>query len=371
MRTVILCALLVTVSVVSFAQMEHGRVIQHAEIRMLRIQGKSVVEIHAELVQIHGGHALSISTVRRWYHKFQQGVADFSVKKTGGHVTKVTPAKLQQIQNILAQDNTTCICMIAQQTSLSLRTIHHTLRNRLQLKKRPAKWIPHLLNQAQKTRRMRMAQDLLQRFQCAPTLQSRVITGDESWFSCYEPLMRRSSSSWLRRNQRHPHKPVRDCYVRKVMLVVFWDAQGVVHREFVLNGRGVNTDYYLEVMRTLRQQIRWRRTARWRRNSFWIHHDGAPAHRADPVVQFLQQTRTHILPHPPYSPDLAPSDFFLFACMKKNLRGVTFANIGELQRRVDQELGLITAAEFNHAMTVSWTNRLRKCVAAQGNYFES
>ncbi len=216
-----------------------------------------------------------------------------------------------------------------------------------------------------------MAQDLLNRFQHAPTLQARVITGDESWFSCYEPLMRRSSLSWLRRNQRRPHKAVRDRYVRRVMLVVFWDSQGVVHCEFVPNGRGVNTDYYLEVMCTLRQRICQRRTARWRRNSFWIHHDGAPAHRADPVVQFLQQTRTHVLPHPPYSPDLTPSDFFLFARMKKNLCGVTFPNIRELQQRVDQELGLITAAEFHHAMTVSWTNRLRKCVAAQGDYFET
>ncbi len=67
--------------------------------------------------------------------------------------------------------------------------------------------------------------------------------------------MRRSSSSWLRRNQCQPYKPVHDHYVRKVMLVVFWDAQGVVHHEFVPNGRGVNTDYYLEVMHTLRHSM--------------------------------------------------------------------------------------------------------------------
>ncbi len=350
--------------------MENGKLIQCAEVRVLRIQGKTVAQIHSELVRLHRGNALSVSTVRRWYRKFQQGVVDFSVKKPGGRLTKVTPEKLQQIRGILDNDPTTCIRVIAAQTGLSLRTVHHTLRNKMELTKRPAKWIPHLLTQAQRDRRARMARDLLARFRRAPTIQTRVITGDESWFSCYEPHMRRSMSAWLRKNETRPHKVFQDRYVKKVMLVIFWDAKGIVHHEFVPQRQGVNKDYYLEVMRTLRERIRRRRTVMWRRNSFWIHHDGAPAHQADNVVNFLENTGSHLLPHPPYSPDLAPSDSFLFARLKKNLWGHIFQDIAELQRRVDQEIGLITVEEFNHAMTDSWSKRLQKCVDANGDYFE-
>ncbi len=157
--TVLLCF-----SVFQDTEMQHGKLIQHAEVRVLRIQGKTVAQIHAELVRLHGGHALSVSTVHRWFRKFQQGVVDFSVKKTGRCLTKVTPAKLDQIRRILEQDPTTCIRVIATQTGLSLRTIHHTLRNKMNLHKRPAKWIPHLLTQAQRDRRERMAHDLLARF---------------------------------------------------------------------------------------------------------------------------------------------------------------------------------------------------------------
>ncbi len=89
--------------------MEHGKLIQQEEICVLRIQGKSIAQIHAELVRLHGGHTLSLSTVRQWFCKFQQGVADFSMKKTSGRLTKVTPQKLDQIRDILARDNTTCI----------------------------------------------------------------------------------------------------------------------------------------------------------------------------------------------------------------------------------------------------------------------
>jgi hypothetical protein len=42
-----------------------------------------------------------------------------------------------------------------------------------------------------------------------------------------------------------------------------------------------------------------------------------------------------ILPHPPYSPDLAPSDYHLFRCLTNNLRGVSFNNDAELQNWLD------------------------------------
>ncbi len=91
------------------SNMEHSKVMQRAEVRIFRIQGKTVAEAHSELLRLHGGHALSVSTVRRWFKKFAAGVRDISVKKTGGHLTKLTPAKLAELRRILDEDNTMCI----------------------------------------------------------------------------------------------------------------------------------------------------------------------------------------------------------------------------------------------------------------------
>ncbi len=351
--------------------MEDSKLTQRAEISLLRIQGWSVSEAHQELLRIHGQSALSLSTVHRWFCKFDHGVQDFSVKKTGGQISKVTPEVVNKVKELLAEDNTMCLRVISNRTGLSLRTIHHIIRNKLELKKRPAKWIPHALSDAQKRTRLRMARGLLTRFCCTPSLHDRVITGDESWFFCYELETKRSTSAWLSKNEDRPPKPVRDRYVRKVMLIIFWDSQGVVHREFVPDGKGVNAQVYLQTMRQLREKIRRHRLPFWCRQNFWLHHDGAPAHHSALVTNFLQATGTNLLPHPPYSPDLAPSDFFLFARMKRNMRGEVFASVEDLIKRVDFEIGQVAHWEFQHTLRESWLKRLEKCVEKRGNYFES
>ena len=98
--------------------------------------------------------------MRWWFKKFTAGVRDISVKKTGGRLTKLTPAKLAELQALLDEDNTMCIRVIARRTGLSLRTVHHALRNKLKLTKCPAKWVPHALSDQQKQHRVTMAHDL-------------------------------------------------------------------------------------------------------------------------------------------------------------------------------------------------------------------
>jgi len=48
-----------------------------------------------------------------------------------------------------------------------------------------------------------------------------------------------------------------------------------------------------------------------------LHHDNAAPHTAKVVTKYLKQERVNVLPHPPYSPDLAFCDFFLFSNLKK------------------------------------------------------
>jgi histone-lysine N-methyltransferase SETMAR len=52
-----------------------------------------------------------------------------------------------------------------------------------------------------------------------------------------------------------------------------------------------------------------------------LHHDNAPAHASLLMRDFLTNMNTSVLPLPPYSPDLAPADFFLFPKLKSNLKG--------------------------------------------------
>ena len=55
------------------------------------------------------------------------------------------------------------------------------------------------------------------------------------------------------------------------------------------------------------------------------------------------------VPHPPYSPDLAPCDFWLFSKLKEKLRGCRYEKIEEMKEAVTKVIGTLTQEDFNEA----------------------
>ena len=76
-----------------------------------------------------------------------------------------------------------------------------------------------------------------------------------------------------------------------------------------------------------------------------------------------------LLPHPPYSPDLAICDFWLFPNLKNNLRGVKFESREELRYAVDRQLREMSRDGLQHVYA-AWIERWSKCIACTGRYFE-
>ena len=67
-----------------------------------------------------------------------------------------------------------------------------------------------------------------------------------------------------------------------------------------------------------------KRRSRTRNRGLLLHHENAVAHREAATQEFLHVERVQQLENPPYSPDLAPCDFFVFPFMKSKLHGVRF-----------------------------------------------
>lgn len=100
-----------------------------------------------------------------------------------------------------------------------------------------------------------------------------------------------------------------------------------------------------------------------------FHQDNAPPHRAARVHQFFDDNNIEVVPHAPYSPDLAPSDFWLFPAMKDTLRGRTFSSRSALATAIFQWSERTPKEAFAAAMQ-SWRERCEKCVRLQGDYVE-
>jgi hypothetical protein len=124
------------------------------------------------------------------------------------------------------------------------------------------------------------------------------------------------------------------------MIIALFDARGIVHKEFVPTGQTVNSGFYCDVLRRLRENVQRRRLKFWREQTLLLHHDNAPSHfRPHPAVLGEKQNCCH--PHQPYSPDLAPCDFFVFQKMKLKLKGRRFDTNEEIQAESQRVLNLL------------------------------
>ena len=137
----------------------------------------------------------------------------------------------------------------------------------------------------------------------------------------------------------------------------------------VPSGQTVNQVHYLEVLKRLREKFRRKRSELFANNSWILHHDNAPAHTTLSVREFLATKQVTLLEHPAYSPDLAPSDFFLFPMLKEILKGRHFDDIHDIRSNTKTALKTIPQKHFQNCFE-GWTRRWHGCIASQGEYFE-
>jgi len=100
-----------------------------------------------------------------------------------------------------------------------------------------------------------------------------------------------------------------------------------------------------------------------------LHHDNAPAHTALSVREFLATKQITVLEHPAYSPDLAPSDFFLFPKIMEILEGRHFYVIDDIRSNTTAALKAILQNQFQNCFE-GWTRRWHRCIASKEEYVE-
>ncbi|UYV78807.1 hypothetical protein LAZ67_16002854 [Cordylochernes scorpioides] len=110
----------------------------------------------------------------------------------------------------------------------------------------------------------------------------------------------------------------------KTMLITFFDSRGIIHKEFVPARQTITGEYYLNVLKRLIARIRRIRPEYRNEDSWCLLHDNAPSHSSLIVRRFLAKNNICVLNHPPYSPDLAPCDFYLFPKIKLKLKGYVY-----------------------------------------------
>ena len=103
--------------------------------------------------------------------------------------------------------------------------------------------------------------------------------------------------------------------------------------------------------------------------SVLLQHDNARTHTSLKTVEHIVKLGWTVVSHPPYSPDLAPSDFHLFGLMKDGLCGQHFPSYDAVVQAVKQ-WATSAGADFYERGMQALVHRWRKCIANGGDYVE-
>ncbi|UYV80992.1 hypothetical protein LAZ67_19002427 [Cordylochernes scorpioides] len=274
------------------------------------------------LTVAYGEATLDRSNVYRWYKMFSEGREDANDEERAGRPsTSTTDEKINEEEKMILANRRITVREVTEDLNISIGSCHSIFINDLGMRRVAAKFVPKLLNCDQKQHCMNIANEMLDSVRDDPNLLQRVITGDVAWVYGYDVETKAQSSQWKLPHEPRPKKARQVRSNGKVLLTVFFDCRGVVHHEFLPQGRTVNKEYYLQVMRNLREAIRLKRPDLWKNKNWLLHHDNAPAHTSLLVRDLLAKNNTLMMPQPPYSPDLAPCDFFLFPKLKRPMKG--------------------------------------------------
>ncbi|KAI6651412.1 Histone-lysine N-methyltransferase SETMAR-like [Oopsacas minuta] len=168
---------------------------------------------------------------------------------------------------------------------------------------------------------------------------SEILTGDETWIYHYDPETKRMSKEWVEEDAPPPTKVRRARSVGKQIKTVTADWYTTVCLPKVITA-----------IESQREKTGIRRIL--------LHHDNASSHTAARTREFLENSGLKTLPHPPYSPDLAPCDFWLFPRLKEQLRGRRFSTNEELRGALFQAIGDIPKEEWKECFD-NWFTRMK------------
>ena len=124
------------------------------------------------------------------------------------------------------------------------------------------------------------------------------------------------------------------------MLCIWWDQVGVVYYKLLKPNETITGERYRTQLMRLSRALRekWPQYEQMH-EKVYTRHDNARTHVAKPVKIYLETLKWEVLPHPPYSPDIAPSDYYLFRSMVQVLADQQFRSYEDIEKWLDSWIG--------------------------------
>lgn len=350
--------------------METSKTEFRAVIKFLTKEGVNATEIHKRMTNVYGKEAPQYSTVAKWSAEFKRGRSSLDDDPRSGRPSEaITEDTIARIQGLIMSDRRIKVDEIASECGISHGSVCTVIHEHLHMSKVSARWVPRNLNAHDRHQRVESSRELLDIYNADPdNFHARLVTGDETWIHHWDPETKQESMQWKHKHSPAPKKFKTQPSAGKIMATVFWDSKGVILIDYKPPKTTITGAYYADLLKRLRAAIKEKRRGKLTAGVM-ILHDNAPVHKSRVAQASLQQCGFEQLNHPPYSPDLAPSDYYLFRNLKSHLRGTRFANDDDLKATTEAWLR-DQSEDFYFKGIDSLKDKWAKCIEVQGDYIE-
>lgn len=313
---------------------------------------KSAIEAHKNIAEVYGEDAITVRACQKWFKRFKEGDFDLSNKDRGRPPKQFEDDDLQAL---LDEDDAQTQKQLADTLGVTQQTISNRLNDMGKIQKE-GRWVPHELTERQQENRRTMCELLLERQQ-RKSFMHRIITGDEKWIYFDNPKRKRS---WTDPGKAPKLTPKPNIHGKKVLLCIWWDQKGILYYELLKPGETVTATRYQDQLIKLNRKVAAKRPE-WatRHECPILLHDNARPHVAKLVRNAINDLKWEVLPHPPYSPDIAPSDYHLFRSMAHGLAEQKFTKLEDVKKWLDEWITSKQPKFFFdgiHKLPINWHN---------------
>jgi histone-lysine N-methyltransferase SETMAR len=341
-----------------------------AVIKFFSKKGLNSREITAKFEAVLGHASPGYSTVAKWTAEFKRGRESLEDDPRSGRPTSSSTEDMATaVQRIIMRDRLISLRCIGDEIGIAKSTVHAIVHNQLQMSKVCTKWVPKSLTAIQRTSRIDCCAELISQFDANPDeFLGSLITGDETWIHHFDPLTQLEAKQWKRSDEPTPIRSRQQRTAGKMMMSIFWDKDGILLTDYLPRGHTVNGAYYAGLIQKLRVAVKEKRRGKLTRGILLLH-DNAPPHKSNVAQAAIHDAKFTELNHPAYSPDVAPSDYFLFANLKRHLRGKQYSTNEQLIASVEQFFCDKDVSFFYDALK-TLRSRWQRVLDIDGSYIE-
>jgi len=330
--------------------------------------GISAKTIHEELISAYGPDVISYSTVQKWSKLFREGRMELEdAPRSGRTVSKTNEENIELVRDLIEADPHSSYDDIEAETELSRGTIFNIIHDHLKMKKITSRWVPHELTSDQKQARVRFCRENLDRFLSNSCRLCNILTGDETWIYLRQIGRKASNSQWIGEGQKPKTVVRRSQYEPKMLFSIFFKSNGPLWIHALDKNQTIDQDYYIDncLGPAIKELIKQRPITGTK--GIKLLHDNAKPHMTKDVLNFLKENGVGLMPHPAYSPDLAPCDFWLFDYIKRHITDQT--DESSLFKAVSKIVLNIPEKEFKKTSDML-LERMQLCIDNEDGYFE-